>query len=97
MLKGIAQGADGRQMLILGLTRQNVQRMEAGRPILVDQRQLAELGYDDVPDQQVVIFFGETQNDLTQQLRDLGLNAPDVPEPKPGESFYVRGQQPPQP
>lgn len=94
MLKGIAYGPDGRQLLMLGITRENLQRLEAGNPIVVDQRDMRQELGEKVPDQDVIIFFGETHTDLTRQLREVGMGAPDLGEPEPGQKLVHRAKKP---
>lgn len=62
MLKG-RYGAN----LVLGLSRQNIQRLLAGQPIRFNLAELA-LGSGEV-----VIFFGETEATMLKDLEQHGL------------------------
>jgi hypothetical protein len=54
----------------LGLDRENVTRLVAGRPIAINLAD--QMG----PDVDVVICFGETQDDLFEELKAGGLIPP---------------------
>jgi hypothetical protein len=59
---------------ILGLTRENIERLQLGKPIIVSLAQLG--GTDDV-----CIMFGETQQDIMRELERA--NGGELPTPKP--------------
>lgn len=63
MIKAVAQGPDGRPLLILGLSRKNTERLLEGRPIPVELRDL--FGIDAV----VLIVAGETEDAIVDELR----------------------------
>jgi hypothetical protein len=67
MITAIATGADGRRVVILGLTRENLTRLVAGKPIHVS----AEVHAGFPTDLSVAIFFGETERAITEQLAPL--------------------------
>lgn len=73
---------NGRPTVFLGITGENVTRLAAGEPILVD---LAELG---VPELQVVIMYGKTERHIAAEMERHGMlpagTASDMPEPRPG-------------
>lgn len=62
MIKATGTHRDGRPVLVIGLSAENVRRLQAGNPILFDAR---ELGLD----HWVTIIAGETEAALA---RDLG-------------------------
>ncbi len=68
MLKMLARGADGRKVVILGLSRKNTELLLEGRPIAVDTR---ELGVADGP--VVFIYGGETESAMEAELRSAGF------------------------
>lgn len=74
MLKASGRTGDGRALVILGLSGENMARLMAAEPITFD---LADLG---LPPTQVVIVGGRTEDDIAGQLREQGLlpPAPDV-------------------
>ena len=78
MIKARSVGADGNPLVFLGLTGENVTRLAAGEPILI---QLADLG---LPSMQVALMYGKTERHITAQLERLGLLPPgtasDMPE-----------------
>jgi hypothetical protein len=65
MVKAIIKHDAGTD-LILGVTRGNVDRMVAGKPIRVDLREM-----EVTADGNILIFFGETEQDLKDQLAEF--------------------------
>lgn len=59
------------EVLILGLSRENVKRLTAGQPITVPRG-------THVSGIEVVIWYGETEQDMAVKLRALGLIGPDT-------------------
>jgi hypothetical protein len=57
----------GDRNLVIGLSRENISRLLAGKPIRFD---LAELN---LPAGTVVIFFGETEQAMLEDLEKHGL------------------------
>lgn len=53
---------DGRRLLILGLNKENVERLMANQPI---RRPLDDAGF---PNLTLVILYGETYEDIQQDL-----------------------------
>lgn len=70
MLKASGRSGDGRPLVILGLSGENMTRLMADEPIEFD---LADLG---LPSTQVVIVGGRTEDDVAEQLRAHGLLPP---------------------
>lgn len=70
MLKAVGTTGDGRPLLLLGLSGENVTRLAAGEPIVFD---LAEVGMAAC---QVVICYGRDEADLVRQLVLDGLLDP---------------------
>lgn len=71
MIKMVAT-VNNRRTLFLGLSRENTTRLHDDQPIAVDvQALLALLPVDDVQD--VVIFAGETEESMADQLRQYGV------------------------
>lgn len=62
----------GKPMLILGLSGENMTRLMAGEPIMLDT---AALG---LPEMNVVIVGGRTEDAITADLRAHGLLPPEV-------------------
>lgn len=82
MITATATGPDGKRILMLGITRENIKRLIAGQPIRVGAE--SHPGFPE--DVMVAIFFGETERDITEALK--GLIGPDtkvvaVPREKP--------------
>lgn len=79
----------GKPMVLLGISAENVTRLVAGEPILLD---LEELG---LPPMQVVIMYGKTERHITAELERHGLlppgSASDMAEPQP--SRKVAGEE----
>jgi hypothetical protein len=70
MIKFVTQSKDGAKVIGLGLEAENINRLIDGQPIAFD---MAELG---LPGQKILIMYGESQDDIKQQLRDSGLELP---------------------
>lgn len=60
----------GREMIVLGLTRENTKRLFDNQPIMFAGSQLG-LNID-----RVVIIAGETYKDLEDDLRAIGVTLP---------------------
>lgn len=65
MIRATMKTRDGRYVLMLGLSRENTKRLHAGMPILVDAHEVD----DRMPELQIVILAGETEDDITAELR----------------------------
>jgi hypothetical protein len=62
MIRATGRTADGRPLIVVGLSAENVRRLQANKPIRADW-----------PDgSQVVVLYGETEDDITEDLRALG-------------------------
>lgn len=68
MLKARGE-AGGKPLLVLGLTRENLDRLSANQPIVIIPEQMAEL---QLPEMTIVILGGETMQDLNEDLKALG-------------------------
>lgn len=69
MIRAASTTNDGRPLVLLGLTPQNLQRLQEGEPILVDA---AELGLDG----RICITFGPSERRIAEALRALGIDLP---------------------
>jgi len=65
MIKARVDGKDGRHLLALGLSGENVTRLIADEPIFTN---LVELG---IPDLDLVIIYGKTEEDALAQIKAL--------------------------
>ena len=70
MIKAVRE-MNGRPLLILGLSGENMTRLMADEPIKFDARQLGL-------DIEVLIVGGRTEDAILQQLRQVGLIGPDT-------------------
>ena len=70
MIKFTAIRPDERVMLFLGLTRDNLERLPQNKPTSVD---LVELGLDQGGVHEIVIFYGESEEEITADLLLRGL------------------------
>ncbi|HEV8653180.1 MAG TPA: hypothetical protein VG276_28240 [Actinomycetes bacterium] len=64
MIKFTTIAKDGRTVVGLGLSAENVRRLQAGEPIAVDLRE--QLKIERGP--HVMIFFGETEEAMRREL-----------------------------
>lgn len=71
MIKFVSSGADGTQLIGLGLSALNVKRLKDGNPILVRG---AELGQPKLGD--ILIFYGKDEKTMADQLRKVGWPVP---------------------
>lgn len=69
MIKAAGRTGDGKPLLLLGLSGENVTRLMSDEPIRFD---MADVG---LPPMVVVIVGGRTEDDITAQLRSHGLLA----------------------
>jgi len=67
MVTALANTPDGERVIVLGVSRSNIERLLAGHPIDVT----AESHPGFPPDLIIAIFFRETERDLTQSLQEL--------------------------
>lgn len=66
---------NGREMLILGLSRVNVERLVSGQPIRIRK----ESHGDGVPQGwEILIIYGNTELELASHLRSVGLLKPET-------------------
>ncbi len=65
MVRFSFEDREGRICLGLGIARENVNRLIAGKPIVV---RLAEMAPDLTVDGEILIFFGETEAEMTNNL-----------------------------
>lgn len=68
MIKAVAKGKRGQPVVILGLSAENMKRLMANKPIPVKLRQL----HPDLPDLDILILGGQTEDDIAEDLRSLG-------------------------
>lgn len=62
-------GNRGKTIVGLGISQGNVDRLQAGQPILISLEEMGLAPYD------VMIFYGETEAALTQELeKHIGPN-----------------------
>jgi hypothetical protein len=61
MIKANATMKDGRNLVILGLSEGNIQKLKLGKPIQVDLEPFGGTGA-------VVILYGSTEADITRDL-----------------------------
>ena len=66
MVKAVFEDRNGRTRLVLGIARENVNRMIEGKPIMVDP---AEMNV--IVDGPIMIYFGETIEDLRAEIAEF--------------------------
>lgn len=84
MIKAVMTMKDGSPGLVLGLTKENVAKLRAGQPIHIEGKPLG-LGI------QIIVMYGDTPQQIVDQLREGGLEVPDLPaeKPTPGHDIVV--------
>ena len=65
MIKAVIYGET--PTLILGITRENIDRMLDNKPLVVDTAKL------DLPKINIIIIAGETYEDVREDLRSIGV------------------------
>lgn len=73
MIKMLTTTRRGKPLVVLGLSGENMTRLMAKEPILLD---LADLG---LPSTMVAIVGGKTEDDIAADLREHGLIAEATP------------------
>ena len=68
MIRAVGRRADGGHTVVLGLSRENTERLHRNQPIPVRLRDLDGA----LPDVTVLLIAGETEADLAEDLRALG-------------------------
>lgn len=77
MIKLTGQGAYGRPVLILGLSDENVRRLTGDQPVLIRGHELRSMG---LPDIDIAIVHGETEEAILDYFRHLGVQVVDTTE-----------------
>jgi hypothetical protein len=60
----------GKPLIGLGFTKENIQKLREGMPILLSSKDVKELTEDAV-DAHILIMYGDTTEDITAQLSTL--------------------------
>lgn len=75
MIKASGVTGDGRPLLILGLSGENVTRLVADEPIFITPEQMAEMA---LPPMALAIVYGRTEEAIKAQLEEyFGARNPD--------------------
>ena len=67
MIKFSGKNRDGRLVFGFGISEENVKRLKDDNPILINLEDLSDVVGD------VVIFYGETEEQMEEKLRALGI------------------------
>jgi hypothetical protein len=78
MIKAAGRTGLGLPLLLLGLSGENVTRLAAGEPIRIPAAQMAALG---LPQMEVVIHYGRTEDDIVEELKAHGIAQGETPAP----------------
>jgi hypothetical protein len=70
MIKAAGKTGDGKPLLFLGLSGENVTRLAAGEPIHIPARHVAELG---LPEMEIIINYGRTEQAIVDDLAANGV------------------------
>lgn len=79
MIKGRLERQDGKTILLLGLTKENMSRLLDDQPIHIATEHLAEMGLP--TDMEVLVIGGESEASISEQLGGLPLQ-PEVRDQK---------------
>jgi len=69
MIRMTGQTSEGRPFLLLGVDRENINRLTAGKPIICKGESVGI-------DRDVMVVFGETLQDVTDELAKAGIVPP---------------------
>jgi hypothetical protein len=85
------RNSDGKnKLLLLGVTREALERLQGGEPIMVG---LHSFG---MPHLRIGLCYGETTVDIANDIRaHMGVEIPEFTEPGPGETVVVETNRPP--
>lgn len=72
MIKAGAQTEDGKPVLMLGLTKASLDRLQSGMLLHIPASHIKVLG---LPDMEVVIQFGESEGDILAEIAGYGIGA----------------------
>lgn len=90
MIKAILKGGGERDIVVLGFTAGNVEELRAGKPVYIEA---ADLGLPS----DVLVMYAETVPALVAELREHGIDLPQLAEPRPGEARWWTRSGPDQP
>jgi hypothetical protein len=75
MIKAPGRTPDGRPLLLLGLSAENMTRLMADEPIVIDTDQLGN-AFAGMPSMAIVIVGGRTEDAIVEQLHALTERKP---------------------
>lgn len=75
MIKAAGRDGNGRPLLVLGITAENVAKLKQGDPILIRSEQMGRLG---LPELSLVICYGDTEGNIIAELEAQGLTDEDT-------------------
>lgn len=81
MIKGHMRTASGRDIILLGISENNVEILKAGNPLVIMRQDLPPYLLQDI-----IIIFGETEQAIVDQLRAQGYITDEtiqIPTPTP--------------
>jgi len=68
MIKFTAKTGDGRDLIMIGLSELNIEKLKQGMPIAIEGKDLG------MPTLMVSIFYGKTEKDMYNELKAAGIN-----------------------
>lgn len=71
MIKALGRNGDGRPLLMLGLSGENMIRLMANEPVMIDMQ--AEFEGADVPAIHIMLVGGRDENAIMAALKENGL------------------------
>ena len=90
MIRAVATKADGTKLILLGIDARNVERLKEGKPLHVRGETL------DMPGIEIGIMYGETMQDIIDELKKSGIEVPIDREPvvTPDHPVVFRSKKP---
>lgn len=81
MIKAKFEGKDGKPVFFFGLIAENIKRLLDGGPILIDLKQINDVG-------KVMLVYGENEQAIMKEMKDRGVLPADF-NPEPGKMHHV--------
>jgi len=78
MIAKMKPNKEGREVLILGLTRKNIERIQQGQPLRVSEMTNAPQGTMPHPKYEIAIITGETELEMKRMFEEYGLIGPET-------------------
>lgn len=76
MIRAVTKGKEGEPVVILGITRDNIERLKRGHPIAVDLSEFGLALRGAVDHTKVTVLYGETHEEVVDIIEGAGVKLP---------------------